>query len=309
MVFGGPDMAKFLGFETMSREDHIRVGVFGVVLLSLECVLAGLVTGAEFRGWAIHAVAGGLGIWAMVGVEPLPVRATSATAIVAVVNEAVMYLDAGQSLKYIIPAVLLLGVAVWVAERSITAQPNGSIPMSSSSSFGVGPAWDDQSSSLDVPPPLPRRLRSNAWAPVLALAGVVIALFGMLEAKWVLGRALFGLISTEFTYSEIRELWSRFGAPTPIVEAFVGIAQVLAWVGVLVAILGASIFFFQHVEVDQVWRVSGTTFVGLAGAMQLVVVVGLLSAEADISVLSGAWLTPAGLGLAAIGFWVSTASS
>jgi len=293
----------------MSREDHIRAGLLGVVLLSLECVLAGLVTGAELRGWAIHAVAAGLGVWALVGVEPLPVRATSATAIVAVVNEAVMYLDRDQPLKYVIPALLLLATAIWVLERSITTPPTEISSSTSAFESSSGSGWDESVSSFDFPPPPPRMNARYIWAPIMTVAGVMMTAYGFLLADWITSRALFGLVRADFTYSELRGIWSDFGAPSPIVEGFVGLAYVLGYVGVLLALVGSASALISQFVVEQPWRVAGASVIGATSVMQFLVVVGLLTAEANISVLSGAWTAPLGLGLAALGFWVSTARS
>jgi hypothetical protein len=298
-------MVKFLGFETMSREDHLRLGLFGVVLLSLECVLAGVVSGAELRLWAVHAVAAALGIWAMVDVAPLPVRSAASVAIVAVANEAVLLLQTSQSLKYLVPALLLLGVSVWVLERSITANPSEQLTGSEvgtfgvSSEFGASSAWDTSTSALNLPPPSPSTtFARNLWAPILALVGVLMSLLGFLVTDWVVGKAFFGLLRENFTYADVRTLWTSFGAPGVFIEAFVGFAYVFGYVGMIVALIGATSQFFRSFKIDQPWR--------LAGVIQLFVVIGLLLAEANITVLSGAWVAPIGLGLATLGFWTST---
>lgn len=291
----------------MSREDHIRAGLLSVVLLSLECVLAGLVTGAELRGWAIHAVAAGLGVWALVRVEPLPVRATSAIAIVAVVNEAVMYLDRDQPLMYVIPALLLLAMAIWVLERSTTTPTTEVSSSTGDFESSSGSDWDDSISSLDFPPPPPPIHAKNLWAPIVTVAGIGMAIYGFLAADWITSRALFGLIRADLTYSELRNVWSDFGAPPPVVEGFVGIAYVLGYVGMLLALVGSVSALVKQFVVEQPWRVAGVFVIGATSVMQFLVVVGLITAEANISVLSGAWAAPLGLGLAALGFWVSTA--
>lgn len=298
-------MKKFLGFESMSRDDHLRAGLLGLVLLSLECVVAGLVTGGELRGWVIHAVAAALGLWAMTDLAPLAVRASGVTAIVAVFNEAIMYIAMGESLKYIVPAFLLLGISIWVLERSLPVQTNEQVVLAEPSAFGVSSGWDDGVSNLK--PPSSQSLSNNFWAPVISIIGVVMALIGFLYADWIIGRAFFGLVSSEFSYSEIRSLWNQFGVPAALVEAFVGFAYVLGYVGMMLAVVGSASAFFRQFKVDQPWRIAGALFVGTTATLQLMVIIGLLSAEANITVLSGAWLAPVGLGLATLGFWASTA--
>jgi hypothetical protein len=299
-------MPKFLGFETMSREDHLRAGLFGLVLLSLECVLAGLVTGAELRGWIVHALAAGLGIWAMIGVEPLPVRASAATAIVAVANEAVMYVDNGQSMKYIVPAFLLLGTAIWILERSISGPGDALDSSGQLLNLGGDAEWAETAASLDFPPP-PPRVANYFWAPIVSVAGIGMALYGFLWADWITTRAFFGFIRADLSYSDLRGIWNDFGAPSPIAQAYVGVAYVLGYVGMLLTLVGSVSALVKPFVVERPWRVAGVATIGTTALMQLVVVVGLLAAKADISVLSGAWAAPLGLGLATLGFWVSTA--
>jgi len=298
---------RFLGFETMSREDHIRAGLLGVVLLSLECVLVGLVTGAELRGWAIHAVAAGLGAWAMVGVEPLPVRATSATAIFAVVNEAVMYVDQDKPLKYIVPAFLLLFTSIWVLERSLSAPASGSASTFGEIQFSNDFVDNESISVSGFPPPLPMA-KKNLWAPLLSAVGIGMTLYGFLIADWIKTRALFGLIRAELTYSDIRGVWEDFGAPSPIVEGYVGVTYVFGYIGVFLTLIGSVSALFRQFVVERPWRIAGVSVIGAASLMHLVVVFGLLASDANISVLSGAWSAPIGLGLAAFGFWASTNS-
>ena len=48
-----------MGLGDMSREDQMRVGLIAVLVLSLECVLEGLVAEAPLRAWFFHAVAVG----------------------------------------------------------------------------------------------------------------------------------------------------------------------------------------------------------------------------------------------------------
>jgi len=143
----------------------------------------------------------------------------------------------------------------------------------------------------------------------MTVAGVMMTAYGFLLADWITSRALFGLVRADFTYSELRGIWSDFGAPSPIVEGFVGLAYVLGYVGVLLALVGSASALISQFVVEQPWRVAGASVIGATSVMQFLVVVGLLTAEANISVLSGAWTAPLGLGLAALGFWVSTARS
>ena len=134
-------------------------------------------------------------------------------------------------------------------------------------------------------------------------------MFGFLEAKWVLGKAFFGLLKTRLAYSEIRSLWEDFGAPSFIIKFFVSSSHVLGYCAMFVAALGAASTLVKQVEISTEIRISGAAFIGGAALMQLVVVFGLISAESNISTLFGAWLAPIGLVVAGLGFWLSTARS
>ena len=163
------------------------------------------------------------------------------------------------------------------------------------------------SSDTFLPPP--SDFAQNRWAPIPVAIGIALALFGFLEAKWVLGKAFFGLLKTRLAYSQIRLLWEDFGAPSFIIKFFVSSSHVLGYCAMFVAALGATSTLVKQVEISTEIRISGAAFIGGAALMQLVVVFGLISAESNISTLFGAWLAPIGLGVASLGFWLSTARS
>lgn len=157
--------------------------------------------------------------------------------------------------------------------------------------------------------PPPSNFAQNRWAPIPVAIGISLTLFGFLEAKWVLGKAFFGLLKTHLGYAQIRSLWEDFGAPSFIIKFFVSSSHVLGYCAMFVAALGAASTLVKQVEISNEIRITGAAFIGGAGMMQLVVVFGLISAESNISTLFGAWLAPIGLGIASLGFWLSTARS
>ena len=289
---------KYLGLDEMSRGDQLRVGLVGMALLALECVLAGLVTDSAVRGWIVHALAAGLTVWALTELKPIAIRFAGFAAVLAVFNEALLIAEAQQSMKYLLPSSLLLAVSGWVLERSFTA---------SSPIDEVSDAWVSPNTDLGVNELQPKSALTNLWAPVIAVFGIFVTLFGFLEADWVQAKFLFGLFSNNLTYSEIRLLWDDFGAPSMIAKAYVSLSHILGYFAMLIAAVGAISGIIRQFEIPQPWRVVGVVTVGIASFMQTVVVVGLLSAESNIVVQGGAWLAPLGLAMATLGFWAASA--
>ena len=288
---------KYLGLDEMSRGDQLRVGLVGMALLALECVLAGLVTDSAVRGWIVHALAAGLGVWALTELKPIAIRLAGFVAVLAVFNEALLIAEAQQSMKYLLPASLLLVASGWVLERSFTA---------SSATDGASDIWVSPDTDLGVAGSQPKSALTNLWAPVIAVLGIFVTIFGFLEADWVRTEFLFGLFSKNLTYPEIRSLWDDFGAPSMIAKAYVSLSHILGYFAMLIAAVGAISAIIRQFEIPQPWRVAGAVAIGIATFMQTVVVIGLLAAESNIVVQGGAWLAPLGLAMATLGFWFAS---
>ena len=110
-----------MGLGDMSREDQMRVGLIAVLVLSLECVLEGLVAEAPLRAWIFHAVAVGFAVWSLFDMSPWVVRTASAMGVVAVGNEALLISEASASMRFLIPASVLFVASGWVFQRSIAS--------------------------------------------------------------------------------------------------------------------------------------------------------------------------------------------
>ena len=288
---------KYLGLDEMSRGDQLRVGLVGMALLALECVLAGLVTDSAVRGWIVHALAAGLGVWALTELKPIAIRLAGFTAVLAVFNEALLIAEAQQPFKYLLPASLLLVISGWVLERSFTG---------SSPTDAAGDAWVSQNSEFGAGDLQQKSAPTNLWAPVIVVLGISVTLFGFLEADWVQTEFLFGLFSKNLTYPEIRSLWDDFGAPSMIAKAYVSLSHILGYFAMLIAAVGAISAIIRQFVIPQPWRVAGVVTIGIASFMHTVVVFGLLVAESNIVVQGGAWLAPLGLAIGALGFWFAS---
>lgn len=289
---------RFLGLENMSRDDQLRVGLVGVILLSLECVFAGLVTDAPIRGWVMHAAAAGLGMWALSNMGTTPMRATGSAGVAAVANEALMIAEANESLSYLLPGSLLLITSIVVLQRTLDRP----------SDTAVAPAATPRTSE-QLPPPPPASIDNskNRVAAGIGVVGALLTLYGLVEAEWVLVRALFGLIRERFALADLQVAWQDLGTPSAVSELIVVGAQYSGYLGVaivLAAVLGAVAEAFK---MSRGIRSALMAVLCASTILNLLIVAALVSASSNVVVLGGAWLAPFGLGLSTYSFWAVTA--
>ncbi len=289
----------FLGFGSLSRENQIRLGLFGSLLLALECVLAGLVTDAPVRGYVMHALTAGLAVWALQDPSTASIRAAGSAGVAAVANEALMLADAQMSLRYLLPGLLLLGVSIWVMERSLSDRGS---PRQGSRLAG------SQLSSEQLPPPTAGRSMSDQKLAVgAALSGAAIGLYGLLGADWVLIRTLFGFVRRTLTFQELRLAWRDLGTPDAVGEAVLGGGQLLAYASFAAVGLALASRFSRGFVLHSPWRMALVVIVAAGAICNLLIVASLLAASSSVVVLGGAWLLPIGLAVSAFGVWSSTA--
>ena len=112
-------MAIFGDFGSTDSASQIRTGLTAMLVLSLECLLEGLVTEAPIRAWLFHAVVVGLVLWTLIDPSDVLIRSSSAFGLVAVGNEGLMVAEAGAPIRYLFPSAVLFGAAAWVLQRSI----------------------------------------------------------------------------------------------------------------------------------------------------------------------------------------------
>lgn len=280
----------------MSRDDQLRVGLVGLILLALECVLAGLVTDAPIRGWIMHALAAGLGVWALSEMETTPIRATGSAGVAAVANEALMIAEANQSMRYLLPGLLLLVVSVVVLQRTFDrpATPERVVAGSRVTETLRPPA----TRSIDD--------SSNKVAVGVGVIGALMTLYGLIEAEWVLVRALFGLIRERLALTELQVAWQDLGTPSAVSELIVDGAQYSGYLGVVIVAAGVIGGVSRPLKLSSGLRSALTAVLGAGAVLNLLIVGALVSASSNVVVLGGAWLAPIGLGLATYSFWVTT---
>jgi hypothetical protein len=291
----------FSGLSEMSRDDQMRVGLVAVLALSLECVLEGLVTEAELRAWVFHACAAALSVWALFDLSAWLIRLASAAGIVAVGNEALMISEASASMRYLIPSSLLFIVSSWIFQRSVSS----SLSSESSAEADGGETNSLAMLGFDLPPPPPPVRQVGTVAPFVIGGGALMSLYGAFAAPWVSTSALLGLFRKQLTLSEVLSAWLDLGAPSGVAEFAASNLQVLTLAALMCAAVGAVASISGQFVVPHPVRLGGVAFIGLVAVLQIVAISGILSADASVRVLAGAWITQVGVALAGYGFWLS----
>ncbi len=287
----------FLGIGLLSRENQIRVGLFGALLLALECVLAGLVDDAPVRGYALHALAAAFAVLALSEMKIFFIRGTASAGIAAIANEALMLAEAQISMRYLIPGLLLLVVSIWILERSLRVEPLHREFIRE---------VDPKTTNGFLTPPLSSFSGDQILAVITSLVGAALSLYGLVGADWILTRAIFGLFRQTYSLQELRLVWQDLGTPDAVGDAFLSGSQLLAYASLLVVALAVTSVISHGFVVSKSWRTAFVSIVVVASVCNLLVVGVLLTSSSKIVVLGGAWLLPVGLAISAHGVWSST---
>jgi hypothetical protein len=244
----------------------------------------------------MHALAAGLGVWALSEMETTPIRATGSAGVAAVANEALMIAEANQSMKYLLPGLLLLVVSVVVLQRTFDrpATPESVVAGSRVTETLRPPA----TRSIDD--------SSNKVAVGVGVIGALMTLYGLIEAEWVLVRALFGLIRERLALTDLQIAWQDLGTPNAVSELIVVGAQYSGYLGVVIVAAGVIGGVSRPLRLSSGLRSALTAVLGAGAVLNLLIVGALVSASSNVVVLGGAWLAPIGLGLATYSFWVTT---
>lgn len=291
---------NFLGLGGMNGEDQLRVGLVAVLVLALECVLEGLVTESILRGWIFHAFAVGLSVWALIDLNSLAVRLASAAGVVAVGNEALLISEANASMRYLIPGSVLFLVSGWVFQRSVSS----SVAVQENVWMGDHPINASTALGLELPPPLPPN-QLQKLAPFIIGSGSLLVLYGIFFAPWVSTSTLFGLLSENLNLSQVSSNWANLGAGDGISELVASGIQIFSVVALFISAIGVFSSINRQLVVSRQIHLTCTASIILVSILQFVVIAELVSVESDLRVLVGAWTTPVGTLLAAIGFWLT----
>ena len=290
----------FLGLSGMSREDQMRVGLAAVFVLTLECVLEGLVSEAELRAWIFHAFAVGLSTWALLDLSSLPVRLASTAGVVAVGNEALLISEANVSMRYLIPGSVLFITSGWVFQLSVSS----AVSVERDNSFDTYPTNDVTALGFEMPPPPPPN-QMQKFAPFVIGSGSLLVLYGIFFAPWVSTSTLFGLLSENLNLSQVSSNWANLGAGDGISEFVASGIQIFSVVALLISAIGVFSSINRQLVISQPIKLVLTALIAFISLLQVVVIARLISADADLRVLVGAWMTPIGSSMAGIGFWMS----
>lgn len=291
----------FMGLGDMSREDQMRVGLTAILVLSLECVLEGLVAEAPLRSWVFHAVAVGFVGWSLLDLSPWIIRSASTAGVVAVGNEALLISEADASMRFLIPSAVLFAASGWVFQRSIAT----SVSPDAYSPPLTNPLTAPQMLGFDLPPMPPRINQLQKVSPAVIGVGSLISLYGMFGASWAQTDTLFGLFQDQLTLSEVRSAWGDLGVPDGVLELAASGVQILGILALLVSAIGAVGAVSRQFVMPRQLSIGGVAFIGVVLVLQLLTISGVSSAEADVRVLAGAWLAPLGLATAGVGYWLS----
>lgn len=292
----------FLGLGDLNRDNQLRVGLVAVLALSLECVLEGLVSEAPARAWVFHAVAVGLAVWALINIAQWVVRSASAAAVVAVGNEALMISEANASMRYLIPASVLLVASGWVFQRSIAT----SVAPDAFNNIDSPPLTAAASLGFDLPPLTPpQESQLQKAAPFVMGSGALLAGYGTFFAPWITTSTLFGFLTERLTLSEAQTAWLDLGAPGGFLELVASGAQVVGALALLVSVAGVVVSLTRQFAIPRQLLFGGAALVALSAVMQLLVIAGLIGAVAEVRVLANAWTSPVGYAIASYGLWIS----
>jgi len=294
----------FMGLREMSRDDQMRVGLAVILALSLECVLEGLVTESPLRAWVFHAVAVGLAAWSLFDLNSWVVRSASTAGVVAVGNDALLISEADTSMRFLIPATVLFASSAWVFQRSIAT----SIAPDAYSVPDVDPLSAPQLLGFDLPPMPPRINQLQKVSPAVIGGGALVSLYGLFGASWAETQTFFGLFQDQLTLSEFRSAWRDLGAPDGVLELAASGVSILGILALLISALGAVSAVSRQLVMPRQLTLGGLAFIGAVLVLQLLAIIAVNSAEAELRVLAGAWLAPLGLAIAGVGFWLSRES-
>lgn len=281
-------MAIFGDFGSTDSASQIRTGLTAMLVLSLECLLEGLVTEAPIRAWLFHAVVVGLVLWTLIDPSDVLIRSSSAFGLVAVGNEGLMVAEAGAPIRYLFPSAVLFGAAAWVLQRSIA--------VSSKISHEVtyeDPLFDSLQSDQQLISARSDDSR-QVWALVLSYGGVALVAIGIFFAPWARVSAIFGIIQEEVDLFELGASWDGVGSSGGLTRLAATSVAALSLFALVVTAVGAFGQLIPGYSVSRKIRLAGQILVGVVVAVQIVTLAGIASSSTGFQVGSGGWITPAG---------------
>jgi len=312
-----------LGLENMKPDDQIRVGIFVVLGLALQCVLAGLVSESPARSWIFHGIAASLAVWALTSFTDWAMRLAAVGGLVAFANDVFLVVESESSLRLVIPSTVLLVASGFVSYRvfsspdtparatqAIAKSPPRGIVRSGveevASQFGNVPGTIAAFANV---PNLRKEIRNSskdpAWVPFLLIGGALAAIFSLATAKWVSAEALFGLVRRTYDFEDLREVYEELGVRYFSRSYYFEWGYLATYASAIASCVFAVAVLTKRFQIDRYFRVGALGLVGFALVSHTGLVLGLNNAAEEFLVLSGSWIGSLGLASSVIGIWLS----
>ena len=116
------------------------------------------------------------------------------------------------------------------------------------------------------------------------------------------------MLENQLTLSEVRASWSDLGAPSGLLEVAASGVQILSVLALLVSAAGAIGTISRQFSIPRQFIIGGTAVISVVLCLQILIIAGITSAEGDVRVLAGAWISPLGLATVGVGYWFSRES-
>ena len=297
----------------MSRDEKISSLTFSVLVLSLECVLKGLLTHSEARTWLFHAIAAGFGTWAAISMNSTARQLTMVAGLVAVLNQGLILAQDSISLRFLLPSCVLGSVSIAGLYLTLIDQKGSetrkTFPQAPQSEKSLGLTGLGNRPNLSRSGPLPNRpnpMPSFLNVPIstgelLSIVGALSAWYSLSVAAWYNLDKWFGLRSTTVGFGELRQVREGFDELNAVSAAYLSIGYLLTY-AVSGIVLISSILLRTRWSLERFRPILLLMCLAPVMCAWQVALVVELSNETDGSILStGPWVGVLGLGLITAG--------
>jgi len=312
-----------LGLEQMKPDDQVRVGIFVICALSLQCVLAGVVSELSARNWAFHAVGTVLAAWALVSFSDWSTRLASLGGLLAFANDVLLIREADSSMRFVIPSTVLFTASGFVAYRVFptislptrltrTRSDNATRGLVRSGVEGVASQFGSVPGAVAAiasVPNLRKEIRNTsndpAWIPFLLVGGALATVFSLATAKWVSAEALFGLVRRTYDFEDLRKIYEELGVRYFSRAYYFEWGYLVSYAAAIASTVFAVAVLTKRFQIDRYFRAGALCLLGFALVSHTGLVLGLNNAAEEFLVLSGSWIGSLGLLGSLIGIWLT----
>lgn len=306
----------------MRRDDEPRVMALtvAVLVLSLECVLEGLVTRSEFRTWVFHAVAVVAAGLALRFQQEAIRQMTMIAGIVAVVNEGLLLTQESISLRFLLPSTVLLfvsiaGLHVLFSPPDLKGHASTGAgtqqPIVRGPDTGRPPALPPRPQAVPATSPgiVGRRIRSAPMGELLSVGGALASWYSLALATWYDLEKWLGLRTVSVGFADLREAAGDLGDLHQVSSAYLSGGYLLTYL-VIFSVLGSSVLMRTRWSIEQFRPDLFALFLSpVALVWQAFLVVELSEDVGGGLLATGPWVGVLGLGFVAAGFIAQRARS